>query len=104
MALTIFIANNNTIELAGLTNSATEVVDTAATVEVTLQDSSGVDVVGQTWPASMPHVAAGLYRATLDYDLVLTHNDSYVAVVDAVGTGGEVGHWELSARAKNRTS
>ena len=43
MALEIYIANNNTIELAGLTNSATEVVDTAATVECTLKDSEGVE-------------------------------------------------------------
>ena len=102
MALEIYIANNNTIELAGLTNSATEVVDTAATVECTLKDSEGVEVVGQSWPATMAHVSAGLYRATLDYDLVLVHNARYTADVDAVGSGGEVGHWEVAMKAKDR--
>jgi len=102
MALTIYIANNNCIELTGLTNTATEVVDTAATVTVTLKDSLDVDVVGQAWPATMSHVAAGLYRATLDDDLALVHNASYTAMVEVIGTGTEIGHWELSLRAKTR--
>jgi len=104
MALTIFIDNNNTIELVGLTNSATDVVDTAATVTVTLKDSLDVDVVGQAWPATMTHIAAGLYRTTLDADLTLVHNANYTAYVEVVGTGSEVGHWELALRAKTRVA
>ena len=104
MSLIIYIENNNVITLEGLTNSATDVVDTGATVTVTLKDSTGTDVVGQTWPASMSHVAAGTYRATLDSDLTLTNNRRYTAEIDAVGSGGEVGHWEICCTARVRTA
>jgi hypothetical protein len=97
-----YIGNSNVIELQTLTNSATEVVDTGATVTVTMKDSAGEDVVGDTWPLAMTHVSAGLYRATMDDGLVLDHHDTYTAFVEAAGSGGEVGHWECDIRAENR--
>ena len=102
----LYIDNNNVIELRSLTNGATSVVDTGATVTVTIQDTSGTEVPGQVWPATMSLVSespsTGKYRATLDYDLVLSANRKYVAVVNAVGSGGEVGHWEVPVVAKVR--
>ena len=102
--VTLNIGNHHCIELRELTNAVTEVVDTGATVEVTLKDVYGAEVDGQAWPASMPHADAGLYRATLDSDLELIPEASYTAVIDAVGSGGEVGHWEVPIKAVVRTS
>lgn len=98
----VYLLNNNVIELQALTNSATDVVDVAATVTVTLKDKAGTAVTGQVWPAVMSHVSAGLYRATLDADLDLSANRDYVAWIDATGTGGEVGHWEYPVTAMVR--
>ncbi len=100
--LTLWIDNNNVIELQDLTNSVTEVVDTGATVTVTLQDSSGVEVAGQSWPAAMAHDTGGTYRVTLDDDLTLIEGRTYKAIVHAVGTGSEIGHWVCDVLARKR--
>lgn len=99
----IYLLNNNCVELRALTNSATNIVDTGATVEVTIRDSAGVAVTGQTWPAAMSHVSAGTYRATLEEDIAILANRPYRAFVDATGSSGEKGHWELPLRAMVRT-
>ena len=100
----IRIDNNNVIELQSLTNGITDVVDVAASVTVTIKDSAGVNVTGQSWPATMAHNTGGTYQAILDEALVLIPNRMYTAHVDAVGSGSEVGHWELSIKAITRTS
>ena len=100
----IYLDNNHCVELQALTNSATSVVDTGATVTVTIKDAGGSDVEGQVWPATMSHVSGGTYRATLDHDLSLSANRTYYAHVDATGSGGEVGHWELPVHARVRSS
>jgi hypothetical protein len=97
----LYIDNSNVVELTELTNSATGLAITTATVTVTLYDSAGVVVTGQTFPAAMSHVSAGTYRATLEDDIVLVENRQYVAHIDATYTG-IVGHWELPVRAKVR--
>ena len=104
MSLDIFIGNDNSIEWQLLTNTVTGVVDTGAIVSVTLKDASGVNVPGQVWPATMTHSAGGTYRATLDAALSLTANRKYTAHLDVDGSGGEVGHKEIEAIAKVRTS
>jgi len=106
-ALILYDNNDNIIELRLLTNAITEVVDTGATVSVTLTDASGVQVSGQSWPATMSHVgdsstADGTYRATLDSDLVLSTKQGYKAIVNAVGSGGEVGQWVCSISVLER--
>ena len=98
----IYIDNSNVVELTELTNSATNTAITNATVTVSLYDSAGVLVTGQSFPAAMSHVSAGTYRATLEDDLVVVENRQYVAHIDA-SSGGIVGHWELPVRAKVRT-
>lgn len=100
----IYLDNNNVIELQTLTNGITGVADTGATVTVTINDSTGTAVTGDTWPKAMSHNTGGTYQATLSANLVLTNNRKYTAVVDAVGSGGEVGHWELCLTARVRTS
>ena len=101
---TIYIGNNNLLTLVALTNCSTGAIDTAATVNVTLKDKSGVSVAGQVWPAAMSHTTGGTYKATLDHDLVLLPNREYVAFIEATGSGGAIGHWELPLIAMTRTS
>jgi len=100
----IYIDNNNVAELRALTNSVTEVPDTGAAVEVTIKDAAGTEVPGQSWPAVMTHAAAATYRVTLDHGLVLVPNGVYTAFVDAIGSGGEVGHWEITVIGRTRNA
>lgn len=97
--LTLYIDNNNVVELQALANSVTEVVDEGASVSVTIKTRSGSVVAGQNWPLAMPHVAGGKYRGTLEPDLSLSAGRDYVAHIDVVGSGGEVGHWAVPITA-----
>lgn len=95
----IYIDNSNVVELRSLTNSITSAVDTGATVSVTIVDSTGTAISGETWPVSMSHASSGTYRATLSSSLSLTANRAYRGVVTATGSGGEVGKWNCPIRA-----
>ena len=103
----IYIDNNHTIKLVGLTNCLTGAIDNGATVTVTLIDSSGTQVTGQSWPATMSIVSesplTGTYRASLDADLSLVANRSYIAVINATGSGGQIAHWEYPFKAQVRS-
>jgi predicted RNA-binding protein with TRAM domain len=78
-------------------------IDTGASVNVRITDGTD-DVNGQTWPASMSHDSAGTYRATLNDSIGIEAGQSYVVIVSATGSGGEVGKWEINALAKARAS
>ena len=101
-SLSLYVGNSNVIELQGLQNSVTGLADTGATVQVTVKDRDGVVVTGQSWPAFMAHVSAGTYRATLESDIAITAGVKYLAVIDATGSGGEIGHWEADVVAQTR--
>lgn len=97
--MNIAIGNNNLIELT-LRSSETGLVDTTATVTVTLRDyKTQVPVIGQAWPTPMTHVANGTYRGTLEHDLELDNNQVYIAHIDAVTTTDVRGHWETQLPA-----
>lgn len=100
--LALYIGNNNVIELQALTNCVTNTVDTGATVSVTIKDTSGTDITGETWPVSMTHDTGGTYRATISSNANMNNGTKYVAHVDATGSAGEVGHWECEVLAKTR--
>lgn len=97
--LKLYIGSGNVVEWQELTNSVTGVVDTGATMTVTLKDSAGEEVDGQVWPATMAHDAAGTYRATLEDDLDLTVGDTYTAEITVTGSGGEPGFRRVHAEA-----
>lgn len=99
MAFGIYLLNHSCVELVGLKNNATEVVDEGASVSVTIKTRSGSVVAGQNWPLAMPHVADGKYRGTLEPNLSLSPGRDYVAHIDVVGSGGEVGHWAVPITA-----
>lgn len=102
-SIELYVGNSSVVELQALTNSVTGALETAATVTCTIKDSAGVDVAGMTFPISMPHTSVdGTYRATLQDGIAIIAGRRYTAVVDAVGSAGEVGHWEAPVTADTR--
>ena len=99
---TLYLDNTNVVELRDLTNSVTGVVDEGATVSVTLLDPKGVEVAGETWPVAMPHTSAGLYRATLSSNIVITPLVYYTAEVTVLGSGSEVAEFNCKIAARTR--
>lgn len=105
MSLKLYISNDNVLTLVGLRNSVSAAYINAATVTVTLVDSEGTDIAGETWPVSMSYVASsdGNYQATLADTLTgLTDADVVTAKVDADGGAGLKGHWEVPLVATTR--
>lgn len=106
--LVIYVGNDNIIEFGSgalLTDEITGDTIPDATVEVTLKDADGVDIVGETWPLSMPAVEgeSGNYRATLADELVLTVGQKVTAEVTADDGPGARAAWTLTTTALLRT-
>jgi len=100
----LLIANSNMLELNGLHNAVTNTFVNSATVVATLQDSQGVDVVGETWPVTLSYVSGtnGCYRVLLDPSIVLTDGDRYRLQLTAQGDG-LTAQWDDYIRAKIRS-
>jgi hypothetical protein len=102
--MTVFIANTNVLELNGLQSSIDDSYINDADVTVTIKDSSGTSVSGQTWPATMSYLSgtSGDYRLILDYDLALTAKRSYTAEITATKDGNR-GFWKHVFQPVERT-
>lgn len=105
MAQVIYNDNDNVIELAGVRNGTTGDYLDAAAVAVTLTDSAGAEVSGETWPLSMAYVAGsnGRYRATLADTLSLTAGQRYTATITADGGAGLFGKFVMDLVCQSRT-
>ncbi len=103
MSLVIYIGNTTIIEMQALTNAVTDATVMDATVEVTLTDSAGVELTGQSWPLTLDHVTAGNYRATIEDDIGLLANRTYTATIDATVSGVGAGHWVIQVLPQYRT-
>jgi hypothetical protein len=102
----LYIGNDNILELNGLLNvsvSPSTYVNTAS-VAVTLYDTNGDEVSGETWPLTMSYVASsnGVYRATLSDSLSLKVNRRYRAKITANGGAGLQGEWHENVQAVRR--
>jgi hypothetical protein len=100
---TLYLDNDNVIELTSLSNGMTgEALNTAA-VGVTLLDAAGDPISGPTWPISMGYVpnSAGTYRGLLPSTTTLTHNSIVTALV-AVSGDGLTGEWRTTMRVIKR--
>lgn len=104
-AFIVLVENDNVVELCGLRNPITGAFLNAATVDITITDSAGVEVTGETWPLTISYVAGsdGIYRATLDKVLGFIAGQRYTAVINAV-EGGLDAKWTLDYLAKVRDS
>ncbi|MGH8626450.1 MAG: hypothetical protein ACREYC_14670 [Gammaproteobacteria bacterium] len=85
----IYLANDNLLELQGLTNAASGAYVNDATVTATVVDKNGANVAGGSWPLTLAYVAAsnGKYRGTLQETLTLTEGQDYTAKVTVAGAG-----------------
>lgn len=101
--LILYQANDTIIEVAGLKNEVTGAFVNNATVNVTLLDSVGALVTGQTFPLTLAYVAVSdaVYRAKLNFGLVLTPNGKYSANVNVLADG-LVANWSIDVICKKR--
>lgn len=97
--------NDSIIEVYDLKNELTGDFLNTATVQVTLKDSTGTNVTGDTWPKTLNYVTAsnGIYRATLLYTLGLTADSRYTATVTADAGAGLRSEWVLEMVCRTRT-
>ena len=98
-----YYLNDNLVELDGLTNEATGAYINDATVTVTLTDTAGTQIAGETWPLTMGYVSGsnGKYRATLEDTLTVTLGQMLVATVNTLGDG-LTGRWVSRPRVVER--
>jgi hypothetical protein len=103
-AVTFAVGETNILWWRGLQNIISSVYDDDATVTVTIYDSAGDELVGTVWPIYFAYVADsdGDYYATIPADIGLEKGKRYKAIIDAVGSGGEVGYREVSITAQLR--
>lgn len=97
--------NTHLVEVVDLQDNA-GAVQTTATVNLTalVDKLTGATVTGVTLPLSMPHVAAGLYRATLPHGLSAVAGRTYLATIKAVGTQSFRAEWVETLIAKARAA
>ena len=102
----LYIGNDNIIELSSLRNVSTspETYINDATVTVTIYDANGDEVSGETWPLSLSYVSgsSGKYTATLADTLSLSVNKRYRIKLTADGGAGLKGEWHENVNAVRR--
>ncbi len=103
--MTTFVANTNVLDIVGLKNAIADTFINDATVTVTIKGPDGEDIDGD-WPMTMDYVASsdGDYRAVLASELPLVANKNHLAIIDADGGAGLIGHWEKKFKPRVRTT
>ncbi len=88
--------SDNVVEVVGLVDPAGAYVN-SATVEVTLLDSAGAQVAGETWPVACAYVAGsdGVYRGPLRDALTVSPRRRYHAIVTADAGADLRRRWRL---------
>lgn len=90
--------NDMVLEVSGLQNKITGAYLNAAAVAVTLADTAGAAVAGETWPLALSYVASsdGVYRATLEESLGISKDAEYIATVTADAGADLKATWVLN--------
>jgi hypothetical protein len=93
----MFVANTAVLDVIGLRAELQGEFINSASVTVTIKDSIGIALAGQTWPLAMPYVTGsdGNYRAYLSSALPFISRQNYTAFIDANDGANRVGHWEF---------
>lgn len=101
----LYIGNDTILEVESLRNDLTGAYLNSATVTVTLEETDGVDVAGETWPKTMAYVTGsnGTYRATLVYGLSLVAGRKYYAQITADAGAGLRAAWQVECIARKRS-
>ena len=92
----IYIDTDNVLEIEELTNGLTGAAITDATVSVTLLDSDGAEIAGESWPVTMSYIVGttAAYRATLTDSLTLTDRQEVTAHIVADAGDGLHREWQ----------
>jgi hypothetical protein len=100
-----FVLNTNALDLLGLKSHTEGVFLDDATVTFTIQDKSGVEAGGVTWPQVMTYVdgSQGDYQGIVPAATELAAGKQYYAIIDAQGGGERLGHWEMPFKPVTRT-
>lgn len=105
--LTLFVSNTMRVEVEGLgafsaVNSFDYIND--ATVTVTIVDSTGTEVAGETWPVTLSYESAsnGNYSGVVSKDIAVSDGDLLTAKL-TVTSGSNVGYWEPPVEVDTRT-
>lgn len=101
---TLYVGNDTILEIDNLKNELTGAFLTAASVTVTLKDSTGANVIGDTWPKTLTYLASsnGVYRCTLLHALALVAGRRYTAVIVADGGAGLYASFTVDCVARTR--
>jgi hypothetical protein len=102
--MTAFVANTNNLDLLGLQNASNGAYVNDATVSVTVKDSNGVNVSGETWPISMNYVSAsnGNYRCVLSDGISFSPGMTYTAEISVNAGSNRIAYWSYDFRALTR--
>jgi hypothetical protein len=105
MANTLQMGNDATLTLTGLTNAVTAaaVTDATVTCQPYYTAANGTETAAGS-PVTLAHVAAGLYRGTLESSVIGTYyaaNAPYRLKYVAVG-GTADGEWNLRGYVQER--
>lgn len=75
-----------------------------ATVTVTITDSEGVELTGESWPVELPYVSGseGVYRKSFEPFGNLVLGEIYSVVIDIQGADGLIGSCTSKEKAKER--
>lgn len=92
----LFDNSDMVLELDGVRNETSGTFLNAAVATVTLKDSAGVSVTGQTWPLTLSYVplSDGVYRAGLSNALAITPGSRYVALINVDAGAGLRAEWQ----------
>lgn len=84
----VYVGNDNILELRGLRDEITGVWVNNATVTITVTGAAGA-VAGESWPKDMSYVidSDGVYRTTLGAAAQIVDGGRYEAVIDVVVSG-----------------
>lgn len=104
----LYVLNDNLLIADRLRDIAsfadTGLYENTATVQVTVVDSDGNELSGQSWPLALPYVAGsdGKYQVTLEEDLPIADGEKYVGEVDAEVTPDIKAHWKAELKVVER--
>lgn len=99
----IFEGNDTYLTVSSLTDTADDSIVTTATVTATLfEDDKTTEVPGPTWPLTLSHIAAGLYRVVLPDTTGFRRGHDYHARILANDGAGRLGSWLVPARVQER--
>ncbi len=101
---TLYVGNDTILEIENLRDEVAGVFIPDAEVTVTLKDSAGANVVGDTWPKTLTYLASsnGVYRCTMVHGLALVAGQRYSAAIVADGGNGLYASFTVDCVARAR--